>query len=205
MGNSAHPHSSAWLERINSETKALARHMFEVYGRHGEQLDVSDLPHLRRVATAPNLKQKSELSNGPPKPLPTPVSGAAPRFLGPYDPSLVNVSGFGATTHLHLRVGGAADHHVTPWDRSTPSRQGSAACSGADRCSSSLTSYTGTRSSPPKTAATSWTGSKKSRGSALSAASSVLLKKEIEDAVQREVGKLLQQEVLTAPDDVGPD
>eukprot|EP00931_Biecheleriopsis_adriatica_P100494 TRINITY_DN75794_c0_g1_i1.p1 TRINITY_DN75794_c0_g1~~TRINITY_DN75794_c0_g1_i1.p1 ORF type:complete len:221 (+),score=42.66 TRINITY_DN75794_c0_g1_i1:28-690(+) len=201
MGNLAQPFFGQHEEKLKTEMKAAASHMFDETGRSLDELMESFDYH--RTLQPPKRGGKPKLGfKGPP-----PVIRSPEPTMGPYDPSLCGCSGLGQGkgNYCHDEIGGAADHHKTPWPwvemdepaASTvpPSRAGSQVSLRSklppSRGSLLMPSRGQTSCSRAASAAARSSKSRRSSGSrALSAASSVLLKHEIEEAVRKEVSRL---------------
>lgn len=200
IGQTAHPHSYAWEQRIGQEDRAQARTMFAQYGRNGESLLWAD-------GTSPLAESKlnaSRKSRSLRKSCSTPMPFMKnPITISSYDPSLVQSTigsrarpGSLDLAHAHSLIGGAADHHTTKFphlDDATLVEPPATGCSSRNVTTDVAAeqgdqkSLRSVRSSP----AASLAASRRTRGSALSAASSVLLKQEVEQAVQQELARLM--------------
>lgn len=178
----------------------MAQHMFALYGKQGEKLLWSkDMASSAPSCSTPSCKPLVKTSSAPVMP----VGGTAPRMLDPHAPSLSSCaigmrarSGSDVPGHAHQRIGGAADHHVTPWPHLQPGLgwggKAPAEAPGelwppSRRRSASFRSVAsgpagfGPGPWPGPAAASSW----RSSGTVLSAASSVLLKSEAPPASAR--------------------
>merc|ERR1712008_573657 len=159
---------------------ALARHASTLLNTHASMAEATpSATPLSRSGSVPALAFGICME----RPLGSPVAGPGARMHDSYAPSLVcttlaplakagqnEVSG-----HAHARIGGAADHHVTDW---------AASC----RCVSSASS---SRTASVAGSGLAGSASRRSRGTSLSAASSVLLRREVSRAVHDEVSRVL--------------
>mmetsp|Transcript_80982 Transcript_80982/g.127509 ORF Transcript_80982/g.127509 Transcript_80982/m.127509 type:complete len:212 (-) Transcript_80982:2-637(-) len=200
------PWQTLWRQTINQEERAIAKAMLQRYGPDGEKLkaDVARLQALTRPAplVAPPTR----------KPMTRESFGAS---WAPKDPATLRASLPNCTlntgSYVHKKLGGCCDENgfrlsydSAPRDRLLTARSAvdlvtiarprsgsvcSDAASGASRDQLRLVS------GAPSAAGSllSRSAARHSRGKALSTASSMLVKQEVEQAVQAEVGKLLAE------------
>ncbi|CAE8593986.1 unnamed protein product, partial [Polarella glacialis] len=161
---------------------AEARHVFEFYGLSGDTLDAFPVP--RAKTPAPEVPRRPL---GPPPD----ISSPKPTFSN-YDPTLTGSSGLGFGSYAHGSMGGPADHHTTQWAwTSPPPSRGSETASGSQRSIRRSGSEAGRSAVLSRSSVASRRSESRVGSRALSAAvSSGLLKREVEEAVQRELSRL---------------
>lgn len=192
MGLLTQPFSDVWSHRIQSETKAMAQHMFMHFGREGELLGWP-----RRAPDTAPVRECLSLSSSAPD---LPSTRAAPKARGQHDPSLVATTlgtrrwpGSYTLGYAHSRIGGTVDHSkLEPPSRTETARSSRALRSPGEHERSTAggrRSHSG--SALHMDCVRSRPASHASRTSALSAASRMLLRQEVEQAVQSAVSEAL--------------
>mmetsp|Transcript_59548 Transcript_59548/g.105815 ORF Transcript_59548/g.105815 Transcript_59548/m.105815 type:complete len:198 (-) Transcript_59548:87-680(-) len=181
MGSTANPFAAARFETLQTENKAQAAQMFELEGTNLE--DLLESFEFHRSLLPPKKGGKPKLGfKGPP-----PVISSPERTIGPYDPSLQETYGMGQKTYHWREVGGAGDHHKTLWGGLDVSRPQTSLPPSRGGSQASLH---GVRSGGGGSRAASASGRSRTSRRSLSAASSVLLKSEIEEAVRKEISRI---------------